>query len=137
MTPVHPSPDPCSSITISTIADCLNNTENDILRAFRYWESQGLLRTERDADGKIICLELLKNAAQNSSADTQTADSAKAAGAASAALQEIRRDAPRKVAEIDQFRAQKEIRSLLFIAEHMRKWMRSPTFMTRCTCPPI
>ena len=84
--------DPCSSITISTIADCLNNTENDILRAFRYWESQGLLRTERDADGKIICLELLKNAAQNSSA-------------------------PRKVAEIDQFRAQKEIRSLLFIAE--------------------
>ena len=109
--------DPCSSITISTIADCLNNTENGILRAFRYWESQGLLRTERDADGKIICLELLKNAAQNSSADTQAADSAKAAGAASAALQEIRRDAPRKVAEIDQFRAQKEIRSLLFIAE--------------------
>ena len=105
--------DPCSSITISTIADCLNNTENDILRAFRYWESQGLLRTERDA----ICLELLKNAAQNSSADTQAADNTKASGAASAALQEIRRDAPRKVAEIDQFRAQKEIRSLLFIAE--------------------
>ena len=109
--------DPCSSITISTIADCLNNTENDILRAFRYWESQGLLRTERDADGKIICLELLKNAAQNSSADTQAADSTKTSGTASAALQEIRRDAPRKVAEIDQFRAQKEIRSLLFIAE--------------------
>ena len=109
--------DPCSSITISTIADCLNNTENDILRAFRYWESQGLLRTERDADGKVICLELLKNAAQNSSADTQAADSTKASGTASAVLQEIRRDAPRKVAEIDQFRAQKEIRSLLFIAE--------------------
>ena len=109
--------DPCSSITISTIADCLNNTENDILRAFRYWESQGLLRTERDADGKITCLELLKNTAQNTANDTQAADSTKAAGAASAALQEIRRDAPRKVAEIDQFRAQKEIRSLLFIAE--------------------
>ena len=98
--------DPCSSLTITTIADCLNNTENDILRAFRYWESQGLLRTERDADGKIICLELLKNAAQNSSADTQAADSTKASGTASAVLQEIRRDAPRKVAEIDQFRAQ-------------------------------
>ena len=53
----------------------------------------------------------------NSSADTQASDGTKAAGAASAALQEIRRDAPRKVAEIDQFRAQKEIRSLLFIAE--------------------
>lgn len=109
--------DPCSSITISTIADCLNNTENDILRAFRYWEGQGLLRTERDADGKIICLELLKNAAQSPSDDTPASDSTPASVSASAALQEIRRDAPRKVAEIDQFRAQKEIRSLLFIAE--------------------
>ena len=48
--------DPCSSITISTIADCLNNTENDILRAFRYWESTGLLCVERDADGRITGL---------------------------------------------------------------------------------
>src|SRR5699024_9538452 len=92
--------DPCSSLTLTTIADCLNNTENDILRAFRYWEKTGLLRLERDADGKIICLELLKNAAQNSSTDTQTADSAKAAGAPSAALREIGRDAPRKGAAI-------------------------------------
>ena len=54
--------DPCSSITISTIADCLNNTENDILRAFRYWEKSGLLCVERDADGKITGLELQKTA---------------------------------------------------------------------------
>ena len=54
--------DPCSSITISTIADCLNNTENDILRAFRYWEKAGLLCVERDADGKITGLELQKTA---------------------------------------------------------------------------
>ena len=45
--------DPCSSLTLTTIADCLNNTEADILRAFRYWEKKGLLRTERDTDGKI------------------------------------------------------------------------------------
>ena len=62
--------DPCSSITISTIADCLNNTENDILRAFRYWESQGLLRTEKDADGRITCLELLKSGGSGSSAQS-------------------------------------------------------------------
>ena len=30
--------DPFSSLTLTTIADCLNNTEKDILRAFRYWE---------------------------------------------------------------------------------------------------
>ena len=54
--------DPCSSITISTIADCLNNTENDILRAFRYWENAGLLCVERDADGRITGLEMQKTA---------------------------------------------------------------------------
>ena len=36
--------DPCSSLTITPIADSLNNTENDVLRAFRYWETAGLLR---------------------------------------------------------------------------------------------
>ena len=50
--------DPCSSLTISTIADCLNNTENDILRAFRFWESEGLLSLEKDEEGRIIGIEL-------------------------------------------------------------------------------
>ena len=48
--------DPCSSLTISTIADCLNNTENDILRAFRYWEGQGLLLLDKDDQGRITGL---------------------------------------------------------------------------------
>ncbi|MBU3874295.1 DnaD domain protein [Faecalicatena sp. AGMB00832] len=50
--------DPCSNLTITTIADCLNNTENDVLRAFRYWESEGLLSLEKDEDGKIIGIEM-------------------------------------------------------------------------------
>lgn len=50
--------DPCSSLTISTIADCLNNTENDILRAFRYWESEGLLTLETDSEGRVAGVEL-------------------------------------------------------------------------------
>ena len=39
--------DAASSLSISMIADYLNNTENDVLRAFRYWESVGLLRLGR------------------------------------------------------------------------------------------
>lgn len=49
---------PCSALTISTIADCLNNTENDILRALRYWESEGLLSLDKDDEGRIIGIEL-------------------------------------------------------------------------------
>ncbi len=45
-------------LTISTIADCLNNTEKDILRAFRYWEGQGLLLLDMYDQGRITGLEL-------------------------------------------------------------------------------
>ena len=107
--------DPCSSITISTIADCLNNTENDILRAFRYWEKSGLLCVERDADGKITGLELQKTARvvkTASASPKETEPRHKAAPKIS--------EAPKpasKAVQIDTFRAQKEIKSLLFIAE--------------------
>ena len=40
--------------------DCLNNTEkDDLIRAFRYWESHGLLSLDSDAEGNItgICLQ--------------------------------------------------------------------------------
>lgn len=46
-----------SALTISMIADCLNNTENDVLRAFRYWESVGLLSLVYDETGAITGLE--------------------------------------------------------------------------------
>lgn len=109
--------DPCSSITISTIADCLNNTENDILRAFRYWENAGLLCVERDADGRITGLEMQKTAQPGK---TSVSDpSADAAQETSAPVRKAPA-APRakaKAVPIDSFRAQKEIKSLLFIAE--------------------
>ncbi|MDD2978452.1 MAG: DnaD domain protein [Hespellia sp.] len=53
--------DPCSVLTISSIADCLNNTENDILRAFKYWEKEGLLSLTKDSDHRIVGIELEKN----------------------------------------------------------------------------
>ncbi|HJA20387.1 MAG TPA: DnaD domain protein [Candidatus Mediterraneibacter ornithocaccae] len=109
--------DPCSSITISTIADCLNNTENDILRAFRYWENAGLLCVERDADGRITGLEMQKTARPG-----KTSVSGSSADAAQETSAPVRKTpaAPRtkaKAVPIDSFRAQKEIKSLLFIAE--------------------
>ena len=107
--------DPCSSITISMIADCLNNTENDILRAFRYWEKEGLLCVERDTDGKITGLELQKTARIGKTATVTPKENHQEE-------QPVRKasDGPKansKAVQIDTFRAQKEIKSLLFIAE--------------------
>lgn len=46
------------SLTLSTIADSLENTEKDILRALVYWEKTGLLSIEYDASGKMTALNM-------------------------------------------------------------------------------
>ena len=101
--------DPCSSITISTIADCLNNTEKDILRAFRYWESAGLLTVVRDSDDKITGLELRRTSfSRKESAPGSAAEAPESGHAVSS---------ENKAVPLDAFRAQKELKSLFFIAE--------------------
>ena len=130
--------EPGSVLTVSMIADCLNNTENDVLRAFRYWESTGLLRLTKDADGSISGIELL-------SSDTEDA-SAVSPGSSSQELTDSMEE-PASVMNVfgtvpdessgtfesspdssfsgtssepiamDAFRSQKELKSLFFIAE--------------------
>ena len=106
--------DPCSSITISTIADCLNNTEKDILRAFRYWESAGLLTVVRDSDGKITGLELRRNSFSRkestpvSMPETPAAKSAVSSGS--------------KAVPLDAFRTQKELNH--FFLSRSNIWAR-------------
>ncbi len=141
--------DPCSSLTLTTIADCLNNTEGDILRAFRYWEKEGLLRLERDAEGRITGLELQRTAQSRPASSGSSVSAASPRPAASAQMQNrtetsvreadmqgqktgssdqaalpsaapsaaVPSPAASKAVPLDAFRAQKEIRSLLFIAE--------------------
>lgn len=113
--------DPCSSLTIPMIADCLNNTENDVLRAFRYWETAGLLRLERDAEDRITGIELQKmTSVKKSGADVMAAPSVPVPEKPAAEEPEAPVAAPAvpsNAVQLDTFRAQKEIKSLLFIAE--------------------
>lgn len=41
-------------LSISSLADQMENTEKDIIRALNYWEKQGLLRITRSEDGSDI-----------------------------------------------------------------------------------
>lgn len=43
------------ALTISTIADCLDNTEKDILRALNYWEKEGLLSLQYEESDHSLC----------------------------------------------------------------------------------
>ena len=129
--------DAASSLSISMIADYLNNTENDVLRAFRYWESVGLLRLGHGPDGGITAVEFLRDEEENTCGDTTdfsgctsgyTQDSIPAQ-APVAPVTEFRSEAVSAPVEssiqtpvsnavpLDTFRAQKEIKSLLFITE--------------------
>lgn len=49
-----------SNFSISSLADQLENTEKDILRALMYWEKKGLMSLNRNkATGEILGLEML------------------------------------------------------------------------------
>lgn len=122
--------DSCSALTISTIADCLNNTENDILRAFKYWESKGLLRLECDAQNKICAIELVQIPSvpsYDTAGGSQTVpDPQNTLTASASAVRTASADSDltarahipgSKAIPLDSFKAQKELKSLLFIAE--------------------
>lgn len=120
---------PCISLTISTIADCLENTEKDILRALKYWEKEGLLTIEYDASFEVtaICIGQ-KPQKENTPEDTLEEDLRKEDD--SRTLKEPAEEAPAQTPEafnsnalmsepssIEQFRNRKELKNLLFIAE--------------------
>ena len=44
--------------SVSDIADKFNHTEKDVLRSLRYWEKQGVLTLERDADKNLVGIRL-------------------------------------------------------------------------------
>ena len=129
--------DAASSLSISMIADYLNNTENYVLRAFRYWESVGLLRLGHGPDGGITAVEFLRDEEENACGDT-TDFSGCASGypqdsippqtpvapvtefrseAVSAPVESSIQTPVSNAVPLDTFRAQKEIKSLLFITE--------------------
>ena len=48
-----------SNFSVSTIADKLELTENDIIRSFSYWEKQSLLSINKDINNNISQISLL------------------------------------------------------------------------------
>ena len=130
--------EPGSVLTVSMIADCLNNTENDVLRAFRYWESTGLLRLTKDADGSISGIELLSSDTEDASAFSPGSSSQELTDSMEepASVMNVFGTVPDESSgtfesspdssfsgtssepiAMDAFRSQKELKSLFFIAE--------------------
>lgn len=127
--------DPGSTLTVSRIADCLNHTEKDIIRAFKYWESEGVLSLGREETGQRTKAGQEAppvTAPAAAPVDTRAAlpdrktDDAPSVPEPSGSSEKIedksRRQetgiaSPPKAIPLDSFKAQKELKSLLFIAE--------------------
>lgn len=139
--------DPSSTLTVSKIADCLNHTEKDIMRAFRYWEAAGVLSLGRESEGTAAESDERKRSSHaflsapaeekkagavtaadpivedqpggyaGSASDKAIDDSLSEALPSSGSTAADNRQSPVKSIPLDSFKAQKELKSLLFIAE--------------------
>ena len=60
-----------SDLSVSSLADTFNQTENDVMRALRYWDKLGILALSYDANQSLsgITVKELKNAPDNTPDD--------------------------------------------------------------------
>lgn len=103
---------PNRELTISGIADILDDTEKDVIRALKYWKKQGLLDYE-------ITEEAASSAPR---ADAQAPEAADAQGQAAPSPENVTR-----------FRNRKELKELLFVAEQYLGKTLSATDMKTIT----
>lgn len=121
---------PSVSLSISQIADSLEHTEGDIVRALKYWEKEGLLTLEYSEDGQVIGLEMGKvpKKGSASSESKNTALSAQAPASEPTKAAAPHPSSPKVVPEaitsedaqtpsVTSFKNRKELKQILFIAE--------------------
>lgn len=93
------STDPCGNLSISQIADILDVTEKDVVRALNYWKKEGLL------DYETASMKQAQPAAESAP---------KSAPAPKPVPEPVK---PAGVPNIQQFRSRKEFKELLFVTE--------------------
>ena len=116
-----------SPFDLNSIADRMNCTENDVLRALKYWEKEGLLRMSFDADGKLTQLSLTdlmmghpsseKQAPQTSPASEEPPAEKTAAPQTAAAEAPAVKRYSLTADKVKQLKENEDIAQLLFIAQ--------------------
>lgn len=116
-----------TGFSISTIADCFNHTEKDVLRALKYWERMQLLKLEYGSDKALSGITLLTPASPSAPVNN-SAMSAVSASDAPAAAPGKKANAPAVISkttsrrdysldEVKAFRQNPNISELFFIIE--------------------
>lgn len=104
-----------TSLTISKLADCLDCTEKDIMRALNHWSEVGLLKIEYDETGNICALSIGKT-----SETASVPQKPPVVGTCGAIMQNVAASQPANVSSETRQHSQNEqeqLRQLYFVAE--------------------
>jgi len=128
------SQDPAKSVSLSQIADRMTCTENDVVRAVRYWEKTGLLIVESDEKRNITGITFAdpvrsKEETVQEKRPKNTRDASPNEGSSSKAEEPVRKDEPYTLTEdkMAELAGKEDVQELLFIAE---KYMSRPLTRT-------
>ena len=128
------SQDPAKSVSLSQIADRMTCTENDVVRAVRYWEKTGLLIVETDEKRNIAGITFAdpvktREEAMQEKVSSPAQDTAPAEGAAPGSEETVRKEEPYTLTEdrMAELADKEDVQELLFIAE---KYMSRPLTRT-------
>lgn len=97
-------------LSVSTLADLFQCTENDIKRALKYWESKRLLSMEENASGEIVALSLNDGQVSETSVPADTSE-------VTVQVEPVPEKHSYSAAETKAFKEQSEIKQLLFVCE--------------------
>ena len=100
-------------LTVSGIADILDDTEKDVIRALNYWKKKGLLDYDMPVDGEAPAIPAQPRMTEEPSAPEPAAPSIQPAPPTT------------DVSSIEQYRSRKEFKELLFVCQ-------SSTLARRC-----
>ncbi len=97
--------EPTGTLTVSRIADLLDDTEKDVLRALNYWKKQGLLdfETKADSEEEAVSVPEPESLSEPAPAENVVED----------AVEEPAAD----VSDMQQYKNRKEFKELLFVTE--------------------
>lgn len=104
---------PSMVLSISQIADLLDHTEGDVLRALKYWEKEQLLTLEYNETGHVIGLEMGKIPRKERPSIVPMPTSEKSSAPAKSVADTAQKPAVQAVA----LKNRKELKNILFIAE--------------------
>lgn len=116
------------NLTLSTIADAFDCTENDVERALRYWDKKGLLKLDTDPQNGITGITLLSPTLEAGGLKEVSTVQAVPPSRMKSAVPSEYVLTPDKVKELKQ---NEDIMQLLFIAEQYLGKTLSPTETSR------